>query len=308
MATADVAETRSTALARGLIAFPITPTDADGRVDADALRRLVLRAAEAGVDGVCVLGSTGTYAYLGAGERARAVEVAAEALTGGPPLMAGIGALSTRDVIAHARAARDAGAVAGLLAPMAYTPLTEDEVFAHFEAVAGEGGLPVIVYDNPIATHCPIGDRLMARLARIPGVVGSKSFAPPPEEVPARVAALRAAVPHGFSVGFSTDWNVTEALIAGGDAWYSVLAGLFPKPAAAIWRAVAAGDHERARALNAALEPMWAAMRTHSGLRTIYAAAEIAGVCTAAPPRPILPLGADARRSVGEAMRASGLP
>ena len=62
----------------GLSAFPITPSDADGRVEADALRRLLEPLAAAGVDSIGLLGSTGTYAYLSPDERRRAVEIAAE--------------------------------------------------------------------------------------------------------------------------------------------------------------------------------------------------------------------------------------
>ncbi|TXN55970.1 dihydrodipicolinate synthase family protein, partial [Methylobacterium sp. WL18] len=61
----------------GLSAFPITPSDADGRVDAAALRRLLDRLVEARVDSIGLLGSTGTYAYLSPDERRRAVEIAA---------------------------------------------------------------------------------------------------------------------------------------------------------------------------------------------------------------------------------------
>ena len=80
---------------RGLIAFPITPMDAEGHVDAREFERLLGRLAAAEVDAVCVLGSTGTYAYLSREERRRAVEIAAAALGDRTPLMAGVGALRT---------------------------------------------------------------------------------------------------------------------------------------------------------------------------------------------------------------------
>ena len=79
----------------GLSAFPITPSDADGRVDADALRRLLAPLVAAGVDSIGLLGSTGTYAYLARAERRRAVAVAADAVGGRVPLLVGVGALRT---------------------------------------------------------------------------------------------------------------------------------------------------------------------------------------------------------------------
>jgi 4-hydroxy-tetrahydrodipicolinate synthase len=83
---------------------------------------------------------------------------------------------------------------------------------------------------------------------------------------------------------------VTESLIAGGAAWFSVAGGLFPRTCLAIVRAVEAGDPARARALNAELEPLWALFRAHSSLRVVYALADRMGLCRAEPPRPIRPL------------------
>ena len=291
----------------GLSAFPITPSDADGRVDAAALRRLLEPLAAAGVDSIGLLGSTGTYAYLSRDERRRAVEIAAETVSGRAPLLVGIGALRTDEAIRLARDARAAGAAAGLLAPVSYTPLTEDELVAHFEAVAGEGGLPLVIYDNPTTTHVRFSPELIGRIARLPGVVAAKCPAPEPAAVGAGVSALRAAVPAGFPVGFSGDWNVTEALIAGGGAWFSVAAGLFPQPCRAIVRAVEAGDADRARTLNAALEPLWALFKAHSSLRVVYALADILGLCRAEPPRPIRPLPPEVRTEIAGTLRGLSL-
>ena len=90
------ASTPSSTPFRGLSAFPVTPADAQGRVEAGALARLVRRLAEAGADSIGLLGSTGTYAYLSRAERRRAIEAAREA-AGKVPLIVGAGALRTDD-------------------------------------------------------------------------------------------------------------------------------------------------------------------------------------------------------------------
>jgi 4-hydroxy-tetrahydrodipicolinate synthase len=287
----------------GLSAFPITPSDADGRVDADALRRLLEPLATAGVDSIGLLGSTGTYAYLSRDERRRAVAIAAEAIGGRVPLLVGIGALRTDEAIRLAQDARAAGADAGLLAPVSYTPLTEPEVEAHFSAVAEASGLPLVLYDNPATTHFRFSPDLIGRIARQPGIVAAKCAAPDPAHAAAGVAALQAAVPAGFPIGFSGDWNVTEALIAGGAAWFSVAGGLFPRTCLAIVRAVAAGETERARMLNAELEPLWTLFRTHSSLRVVYAMADLMGLCRAEPPRPIQPLPPEVVAEIARTVR-----
>lgn len=293
-------------LPSGLCAFPITPADPGGRVDAPALRRLLRRLAEAGVDSVGLLGSTGTYAYLAREERRRAVAAAAAELGGRVRLMVGVGALRTDDAIALARDAEVEGADAVLLAPMSYTPLTEDEVEAHVAAVAAAVGVPVCLYNNPSTTHFTVSPALTARVSWIANVAGVKNPAPA-EDAGEQMRTLRAAVAPGFSLGWSVDWNATEAMLAGGDAWYSVAAGLFPVPCLAILRAAQAGDAAEARRLDAALRPLWELFTTFSSLRVMYVAAELLGLCDAVPPLPILPLGDAARAQVAVVLTKLGL-
>jgi 4-hydroxy-tetrahydrodipicolinate synthase len=119
--------------------------------------------------------------------------------------------------------------------------------------------------------------------------------------------ALRRAVPADFRLGFSGDWNAAEALLAGGEAWYSVAAGLFPEPCLAILRAAQAGDAARMRALDARMQPLWDLFREFTSLRVIYAAAEHLGLCRTDPPRPILPLPEPVRHRVAEVVDRLGL-
>ena len=281
----------------GLSAFPVTPADADGKVDVVALRRLVARLSGAGVDSIGLLGSTGTYPYLTRAERRRAIDAALAETGGRVPVLVGIGALRTDETLALAQDAKAAGATAGLLAAVSYLPLTEDEVFEHFSVVA-RSGLPLCVYDNFSTTHFTFRPELVGRLSAIDGVVAFKGTAPGGAETQAHLAALRRVVPDGFSVGASFDVNCTEAMIAGADVWYSVAGGLFPERILAIVRAVARGDDAEARLLDAALSPLWDLFRDYSSLRVVYACLDLLGLGDAAPPRPILPLSDKARRRI----------
>ena len=110
-----------------------------------------------------------------------------------------------------AQDAQAAGAAAGLLAPVSYTPLTDDEVFEHFATVARESGLPLCIYDNPGTTHFRFSPALIGRLSQLPGIVTVKSPSPEPQAVAAHLAELRRTVPEGFSLSYSGDWNSIEA-------------------------------------------------------------------------------------------------
>lgn len=283
---------------QGLSAFPITPMNDAGKVDTAALTRLVTPLVAAEVDSIGLLGSTGSYPFLARDERRRAMEAALTVAGDKVPVLVGIGALRLDDVVALARDAKAAGASAGLLAAVSYTPLTADEVFALFETVAGESGLPLVIYDNFATTHFTFTPELIGRIARIPGVATLKGTAPDADTVADHLKQRRAAVPAGFPIGYAGDWNVTEALLAGGEAWYSVAAGLFPQRCLTLTRAALAGNAAEARKLNAEMQPLWDLFKQYSSLRVVYASANIMGITDAQPPKPVLPLPADVREKV----------
>lgn len=286
---------------KGLSAFPITPCLPDGRVDTDALQGLLDRLASAGVDSIGLLGSTGSYAYLTRPERRRAVEAAVACIAGRTKLLVGVGALRTDDAVALARDAKDAGADSGLLAPVSYAPLTDEEVFGLFDAVAATG-LPLCIYNNPATTRFSFSPELVGRLAGVPGVIAVKNPAPPAEESAAAVQALRSRVPDEFSVGFSVDWHATAALRAGGDAWYSVLGGLYPATCLRLTRAAQAGDAAEVARIEGRLQPLWSLFRAYSSYRVMHLAATLAGIPNTAPPRPVLPLDPEAARKVEQVL------
>lgn len=274
---------------QGLSSFPITPADEHGHVDTETLGQLVARIRDARVDSLCILGSTGVYAYLSRGERRKAIQ-AAVLHAGDVPVIAGIGALRTDDVLALARDAQDCGAKAMLLAPVSYTPLTDQEVFTLYQTVSGALSVPLCIYNNPATTHFAFSTELLSRLSELPGITGVKNPAPTADGIAADLTALRSKTAAGFSLGYSGDWHAAEALIAGADAWYSVAAGLFPESCLSIVRAAQAGDAEGARALNSRLEPLWALFRELSSIRVMYAAVNCLGLARCAAPLPILPL------------------
>jgi 4-hydroxy-tetrahydrodipicolinate synthase len=288
----------------GLSAFPPTPTDTEGTVQAEALARLIDRLATAGVDSIGLLGSTGGYAFLSREERRRAVEIAREAVAGCTPLIVGVGALRTDAAEALARDAQQAGADGLLLAPVSYTPLNEEEVFQHFVAVAGASDLPLVIYNNPGTTKFTFSLDLVERLSQLPTVAAVKMPLPAAGDFAGEIGNLRQRTPPGFSIGYSGDWGAAEALLSGADAFYSVVAGLLPTPALALTRAAMAGHAEEAKRLDAAFEPLWTLFKQFGSFRVMYAIAAELGLFHAAPPRPVLPVPDEALPRVAAALEA----
>ncbi|QCM09419.1 dihydrodipicolinate synthase family protein [Agrobacterium tumefaciens] len=289
---------------KGLSAFPMTPADEAGQVDTQAFSALIERLDAAGVDSVGILGSTGIYMYLSRAERRRAIEAAAAVLKGRRILMAGVGALRTDDAVALAKDAEAAGADALLLAPVSYTPLTQEETYHHFAAVAGATGLPLAIYNNPTTTRFSFSDDLLVRLAYIPNIRAIKMPLPADSDYAGELARLRPKLTDDFAIGYSGDWGCAEATLAGGDTWYSVIAGLLPVPALRLMRAAQAGDTEETRRIDAAFQPLWALFKEFGSIRVVYAAASILPLAIDEPPRPILPLTSAERQRVEEALAA----
>jgi 4-hydroxy-tetrahydrodipicolinate synthase len=204
--------------------------------------------------------------------------------------MVGVGAMRTDDAQSLARDAATEGAAGLLMAPVSYTPLTEEEVFEHFLAVASASDLPLCIYSNPGTTNFTFRPEFVARLATIATVAAIKLPLPSSGDIPADLAAFRQAAP-GLSIGYSGDWGCKDALLAGADCWFSVAGGLFPERAAALTAAAMKGDREEADRHDSAFAGLWSLCKANGSLRLIYAAANMLGLTDAQPPRPLL--GAD---------------
>jgi len=286
----------------GLSAFPLTPADDEGRVNPDLLGSFLERIVAAGAVSIGLLGSTGGYAYLAPAERKRALRTALDQVAGRAPLIVGVGALRTDTAEELARDARLAGADGLLLAPMSYQPLTDEEVFRHFEAIAAAGELPMCIYNNPTTTKFSFSPELIARLSEVPNIAAIKMPLPANGDYAGELGRLQAMTPDGFAIGYSGDWGAKDALLAGAACWYSVVAGLLPRPALALTRAAQAGDTAEAERIDRALSPLWELFREFGSFRVMFALAELLGLGHLRPPRPILPLLPPSRDRVDNAL------
>ncbi|MDY1016356.1 dihydrodipicolinate synthase family protein [Pseudomonas coleopterorum] len=261
----------------GLSAFPLTPLR-DGKVDENAFVGLIENLVSVKVDSIGALGSTGSYAYLNREERRLAAQLAVAA-AGHVPVIVGIGAVATRDVLLLAEDAQAAGVSALLLPPVSYQALLADEVFELYETVAHRVSLPLVVYDNPGTTHFQFTDELHGRIAALPNIASIKipAVLADPAQASARVASLRAVIPGHVSIGVSGDAAAVNGLNAGCELWYSVMGGLFPRTARALVQASRSEQSERGLEESARLEPLWALFREYGSLRVIATAAEVLG-------------------------------
>jgi 4-hydroxy-tetrahydrodipicolinate synthase len=137
----------------GVLPALITPFRDDGEaIDPEALAAIVDRVIGAGVAGLVPGGSTGEFTTLSHRERRQLIETTVEAAAGRVPVVAGTGALSTRETVELSAHAEEAGAAAVMIVPPFYDALSWRELVTHYRAVADAIEIPIMYYNLPSAS------------------------------------------------------------------------------------------------------------------------------------------------------------
>mgnify|MGYP001032310515 CR=1 FL=1 len=161
-------------LGERLFVAAVTPMRADEAVDLDSLATLVDAEIARGVEGVYVGGSTGEGMLLSVEERIAVGREAVRAAAGRVPVVAHVGAMTTRDAVVLARAAQRDGVAAISMIPPLYYRYSTAEVTAHYRAVIDAVDLPFIVYNIPQFTGRDVVDGGYEELLALPQVIGIK--------------------------------------------------------------------------------------------------------------------------------------
>ncbi|MCD6496982.1 MAG: 4-hydroxy-tetrahydrodipicolinate synthase [Deltaproteobacteria bacterium] len=157
----------------GTITALVTPMR-DEKVDLDALKRLVRRQLDAGVDGLVPCGTTGEAATLSRTEYDSVIETVVTEVAGAVPVIAGTGTNSTNRVIETTKRTAALGATAALVVTPYYNKPTQEGLYQHYKKVADESGLPIVLYNVPGRTGCNLLPQTVARLADLPGIIAVK--------------------------------------------------------------------------------------------------------------------------------------
>ncbi|HEY4885884.1 MAG TPA: 4-hydroxy-tetrahydrodipicolinate synthase [Myxococcales bacterium] len=228
---------------RGSMVALVTPFR-DGAVDETALRALARWQIEKGTDALVPCGTTGEGATLSNREHDLVIRCCVEEARGRVPVIAGCGSNDTRKTIENVQRAREAGADSALVVTPYYNKPTPEGLFRHFEAVARQGGLPVVLYNVPSRTSVDMLADTVARCAKVPGIIGIKEAS----GNVVRVAEIQAAgVPDDFSIVAGDDMFTLPTLAMGGHGVISVVANVAPAEMAGLCDAFFAGDLGKAQ-------------------------------------------------------------
>jgi 4-hydroxy-tetrahydrodipicolinate synthase len=234
----------------GLMPAMVTPFDERGEVDLKATEAVVERFIEARVDGISPLGSTGEFSHLTADERKRFAEEVVRMVGGRVPVVVGVGATGTKEMVELARHAESAGADAVLVVSPFYWKIGEEALFRHFAAVAEAVGIPVVIYNLPMLTGIDLSPSLIGRIAtECPNVSGLKDTV---TEYFHTVGVLREVkrVKPDFSVLSGWEDLILPSLLAGADGSICAFANVAPELFVNLVRSARDGDLENAAELH----------------------------------------------------------
>jgi 4-hydroxy-tetrahydrodipicolinate synthase len=274
----------------------VTPFDADGSLDEDALRRLVEWQIEEGIHFLVPCGSTGEAATMSFEEHLRVVEITAEQVDGRVPVVAGAGSNDTAKCIHLSPAVVARGATHLLVVSPMYNRPPQRGLIAHFEAIANAVDVPVLLYNVPSRTACNMEAATTLALAEHPAVIGIKEASGNLGQI-TEVLMKR---PTGFSL-LSGDDDLTLPIMAlGGEGVVSVVSNAAPRAMSELVTAMRRGDLKRARRLQAALHQLMSAAFLESNPIPIKAALTELGRVGETVRSPLMPL-ADCHRSAVKA-------
>ena len=224
-------------------------------VDEDSLRGLIEWQIDEGSNALVPCGTTGEAATLSLDEHRRVVEIAVEMARGRVPVIAGCGSNNTAHAVELTRIARDAGADAALHVPPYYNRPNQDGIYVHLSAVA-DIDIPVILYNVPSRTITDISVETMAKLSRLPNIIGVKDAT----GNLARVSAQREACGHEFIQLSGNDDMALGFNAMGGRGCISVSANVAPKLCSQFQEAMREGRWNEALELQDRLYPLHAAL------------------------------------------------
>lgn len=209
----------------GSIVALVTPMDKHGRIDFDALQRLVDFHLRSGTDGIVVAGTTGESPTLSGSEFNQLLSHVVRQVDSSIPVLAGTGGADTKNAIAQTRLAAELGADGALVVTPYYNRPMQSGLLAHYNALADETSIPLVIYNVPSRTAVDILPETVAELAQRDEIVAIKEAVPDM----ARIEALVSMCGQSLTILSGDDPSCLDAMRHGAQGVVSVAANVVPR-------------------------------------------------------------------------------
>jgi 4-hydroxy-tetrahydrodipicolinate synthase len=287
---------------QGSITALVTPFR-NGGVDEAGYQAFVDWQVTEGSNGVVPVGTTGESPTLTHDEHKRVVELCIEAAAGRIPVIAGAGSNSTEEAVELTRHAKEAGADGALVVCPYYNKPSQEGLYQHFKAVAEAADIPIVIYNIPGRSVVDMSVDTMARLAKIPNIVGVKDATCDL----ARPLRMRLKAGKDFCQLSGEDGTVAAFLAQGGEGCISVTSNVAPKMCAELHAAWRERDFGTFEALRDRLMPLHDAMFCEPSPAGAKYGAHLLGKCEPDVRLPMVGLTDKGKTQVRDAMRHCGL-
>jgi dihydrodipicolinate synthase/N-acetylneuraminate lyase len=284
----------------------VTPFDERGAFDERALQQNIDLLMDRGATGIVIGGCTGEFWAMTLDERKQLMKLGVKAMRGRGTVIAGTGAIGVADAIALTRAAHDAGCDGGLVLPPYFVKLSDDEIFAHYEAISRAVDGPVMLYNIPGNAVNALTPALVTRLADLDTVVAVKESSGDWNNYYATAIAVQDRL--RVFCGPSSVFGV-PAVLAGADGTVDCFPNMWAPGGLDLFHAPRAGRIEEANRLQELGVKLTTLFTT--GGRTLYpatkAAMELLGLPGGKLRPPLRPLGAEALAGLKQGLVELGL-
>lgn len=260
---------------RGILPAMITPLTRDEKINEKALRKLVRFLIDGGVHGIFAIGTTGEFYGLTLDEYKEILGITMDETAGSVPVYAGANAVTTRDSIRFTKAAADAGVSAVSVLTPYFISINQNEVFNHFEAVAGCTDIPVILYDNKPKTHVSIAPATAEKLADISNIAGIKDST---GDFTNTMEILNRTKGKAFDVMLGRDSFIHAGLCHGASGAVAACANVAPRLVSDIYDKFMAGDIQGSLEAQNRLLPLRVAFSLGSFPTVIKESLELLGI------------------------------
>ncbi|MEW6228559.1 MAG: 4-hydroxy-tetrahydrodipicolinate synthase [Bacillota bacterium] len=281
----------------------VTPFTPELEVDYDKAAELARRLVDSGSDGVVVAGTTGESPTLTKEEKTSLFRAVVDAIGNDAAVVAGTGTNATQASIELTRAAEKVG-VHGVMAVVPYyNKPPQDGLIAHFRAVAGATGLPVILYNIPGRTGVNMTPETLEKLSSVANIVAVKEASGSLDQV----TDIRRRTPPSFKIYSGDDSLTLPILSVGGAGIISVASHVAGRRLREMVDAYFAGEVGKAAAINAELFPLFKALFVTTNPIPVKLALRLAGFDVGGLRPPLVEASAKEAQVVRQALADLGL-
>lgn len=291
----------------GIITPIVTPfcRDAEQSINYEATRKLIDHLIAHGVNGIFILGSNGEFHVIDEDEKIEFAKYVIEVVNKRVPVYVGTGCCSTKATVRLSKKMEELGADAlSVITPYFLKP-TDDNLYAHYKTVAENVSIPIVLYNIPKATGCPLSPELVDRLADIDNIEAIKDSSGEEERLQAYADIYHRK---GLKLLVGSDSKISYAYALGAVGAVAGTSNVIVDTLVGLDRALKEGDNESAAKFQKDIDVLRGVLKLGTVPSVMKRSCELAGIAEVGPARmPVEELRESDDEKIKEMLKYYGL-